>query len=245
MKFTKEYILAEIKRTAKENGGVALGRNKFKSETGITYDDWHGKYWTKWSDAVREAGCIPNKFQQPYKEEQLLEKLIELIVELDHFPTNSEIRYKAHNDQNFPSHNTFCRLGKKSDRAQKIIEYCKRNAGNDRLIEICMKVNQENTKRDSKVKMVREKEIIDFGCVYLMKSGKYYKVGKSKYPGRRQYELDRQSPEEVRLLHEIRTDDPDGIESYWHKRFESKRKKGEWFELTPQDVKDFKRRKIM
>jgi hypothetical protein len=83
------------------------------------------------------------------------------------------------------------------------------------------------------------------GFVYLARMGKYYKIGHTGSVGRRQYEIALQLPEKLTLVHSISTDDPAGIEAYWHKRFEQKRANGEWFELAAQDVRAFKRRTFM
>ena len=55
---TKLYILQEIKRTTKANGGTPLRKLQFESETGIKRYHWFGVYWARWSDAIREAGYL-------------------------------------------------------------------------------------------------------------------------------------------------------------------------------------------
>jgi hypothetical protein len=90
-----------------------------------------------------------------------------------------------------------------------------------------------------------ESEEKDFGSAYLVKAGRYYKVGRSNAADRREYELASQLPERPKLVHQIRIDDPVGIEEYWHKRFANKRKNGEWFGLSASNAKAFTRRKFM
>ncbi len=66
----KQIILAQIKKTAAENGGVPLGVLRFENATGIKQTEWLGRYWARWSDAVREAGlALATQFTKPYRVE--------------------------------------------------------------------------------------------------------------------------------------------------------------------------------
>jgi len=57
----------------------------------------------------------------------------------------------------------------------------------------------------------------------------------------REREFAIQIPVLPKTIHKIETDDPAGVEAYWHKRFDEIRGEGEWFDLSPEDVKAFKR----
>ncbi len=244
----KEHILKEIKRTASENGGKPLGRTRFENETGIKTSDWFGKYWAKWGDALTEAGFTANIFNEAYDENFLLEKLINIIQELKKFPSAGELKLKSYKDKSFPSLRTFeDRLGNKDEKVSKVIEYCKDREHLADVLEICLPLVKPEVENDSidVTEDVSDDEDEIFGFVYLIKSGKFYKIGRSNSVGRREYELSIQLPEKPVVIHKIRTDDAAGIEAYWHRRFADKRKNGEWFELNASDIKAFQRRKFM
>jgi hypothetical protein len=237
----KQHILEEIARTATQNGGVPLGRNRFFTETGIRESDWIGKFWARWSDALKEAGFDPRAMQTPLEEEALLEHYVGLTRELGHLPVVSELKLKANQSPGFPSHNTFRRFGNKVQRVQRLIEYCEGKPIHADVLAILGALELREITPPVDASPTEE----TIGFVYLLKASRYFKVGRSSSFERRSRELAIQLPERAKTVHVIRTDDPVGIERYWHQRFASKRKNGEWFELTAHDVKAFKRRKFM
>jgi Meiotically up-regulated gene 113 len=238
----KQHIIAEIKRTARENGGLPLGGERFLKETGIRQSDWIGKFWIRWSDALRDAGFEPNKKRTTIDHAMLLEKLIALIRELGHFPVTAELKMKGTQDPTFPNHKTFfSRFGLKAQLVATVRAYCEARNGYEDVIGVCAVMATGVGDSDQEVRGADSA----FGFVYLMKAGKNYKIGRSNSVGRREYELGILLPDPPTTVHKIKTDDPAGIEAYWHGRFAAKRMGGEWFELEASDVSAFKRRKFM
>jgi hypothetical protein len=65
------------------------------------------------------------------------------------------------------------------------------------------------------------------GFVYLIKSGKYYKIGMTNSIDRRKYEIGLHAAEGVEPIHSTKKVDSSGIEAYWHNRFKCKRMNSE------------------
>ena len=220
----KQHVLDEIRRTARENDGKPLGRQAFTKQTGIKDCDWYGKLWTRWGDALQEAGFAPNQLRTAFDESYLVRRLIELMRELQppRFPVVGDLRIKARSTPGFPSHTAFTRLGSKSERAAKVAAYCAATGGLHDIAVLCGAVPPSLP-----VATASSPSGDIFGFVYLLRSGRHYKIGRTNSTGRRERELAIQLPDKVTLEHEIRTDDPLGIEAYWHRRFQAKRKNGE------------------
>lgn len=238
----KQEIISEIKRITNESNGKAPGFQRFATETGLRKTDWYPHLWLRWGDAIKEAGCQPNVFSTAYDTNFLITKYIELIRELGHFPLEGELRIKKKNDKDFPGHGGFSQLGSRQERVQKIIEYCQGKSEFKDIIPLCSIVKSKHKESDS-----INYDSGKVGYVYIIRHGtrNEYKIGRTYNPIRREGELRLELPEKVQPIHYIKTDDPAGVENYWHMRFASKRKEGEWFFLTANDVRAFKRwRKI-
>lgn len=241
---TRQHILDEIRRTAKTNGGVPLGFKRFEQATGIRHNDWFGKHWGRWGDALQEAGFAPNTLQDAFGDDVVIAKLIALIREIGRFPGTGDIRLKKRSDSSFPNEKVFeGHFGSRARLRQVVFEYCRSHAGFEDVPALCGPMASEGAVEESATDENPTTDVVGF--VYLMKHGKHHKIGKTNAMGRREYELAIQLPEKLRTVHVIKTDDPDGIEEYWHKRFAAKRGNGEWFALDAADVTAFKRRKFM
>jgi len=245
----KQHIIDEIRRTAVANGGAPIGRQRFERETGIKQTDWYGRYWARWGDAIKEAGLTPNRLQHAFSDADVLPKLVALIRELQRYPTHGEMRIHERRDNTFPSHGVFSRLGSKQDWLNKVLAYCTAHPDHDDVANLCTPLLHGNSSDVTGESADSEGTILETGYVYLalMKVGKEkrYKLGKADIVGRRTKQVAVNLPEDLELVHTIATDDAYGIEAYWHRRFDNKRRGGEWFVLTAADVKAFKRRKFM
>lgn len=235
----KRDIIDAIKRIATANGGKAPGRQKFERETGIRLSDWYPHLWLRWGDALQEADFSPNKLQTAFSDAAIIEKYIDLIRELKHLPVAGEIKRKSKIDASFPSHRVFDRLGGKDKLLEAVAAFCREHPGHEDVLALCDDYTRVSGKPNESTKRISSN--IATGFVYLMKSGRHYKIGRTNSLGRREWELAIKIPIPPKTIHSIETDDPIGVEAYWHKRFADKRGEGEWFDLTPDDIATFKR----
>ncbi len=244
MAVAKGEILDEIRRCAAQNGGVPLGRGRFAAETGIKESDWCGRYWATWGEAVSEAGLAPNAMNgQKFEDVDVLRRLAELTRQLGRFPTDAHLRLERRSDESVPNVTTIRdRFG---DKAQQLASVCAFVASDVAFADVyeILSAQVSSSESSERTESSDDVPVPATGVVYLIRSGRYHKIGRSNDLGRRSYELAIQLPDKAVLVHSLETDDPAGIERYWHERFKDRRQNGEWFLLSAADVAAFKRRR--
>jgi hypothetical protein len=179
---------------------------------------------------------------EAYSQESLVESLVTLTKELGRVPTQGDLLMAARRNAGFPSEKVFRKLGHKATRAALVAEHCRTR---EELSEVGAMWSEvlPVAKVDAEAEADLQRGTRPVGYVYLMRHGsrREYKVGRTNNPLRREGEIGVQLPEVLSPVHYISTDDPAGVETYWHQRFAAKRKEGEWFTLTAEDVRAFKR----
>ena len=238
----KDTMLMEICRAAAENGNGPLGIGRFEELTGITVSAWRGRFWTTWTEATAEAGIQPGRMNEAFESDHLLRLLVELSRKCGRFPTKAEMGMARTRDRDFPDHKVYERFGVKAARIEALRQFV---SGRAEFADVLALLPAPDSDANETELSASKSEEFGDGFVYMVKLGKAYKVGRTFSVPRRHREITLELPQKPIAVHSIRTDDPDGIEAYWHRRFEKKRTNGEWFALDAADVKAFKRRKIM
>lgn len=177
--------------------------------------------------------------QEALSDEVLVANYARLAQRLSRLPIQGELIRESKTNASFPGEKTFRRFGGKGKLLRRVIEFCRANAGYEDVLEFCE--SALGAQKHDAVPLDVPKSKITTGFVYLMKSGPHYKVGRTNSLARREWELGIKIPVPPRTIHYIETDDPVGVEAYWHKRFDDKRGEGEWFNLTAEEVQAFKR----
>src|SRR6266496_771504 len=182
---SKQKIIAEIRRLAIANNGKPPGVRMFEREAGIKQSDLFPYLWLRWSEALAEAGFSANKWTPRIGDEILLERYIDLVRELGRFPIKYEMLRESRRDKTFPSDKAYRRFGGKEKLIDAVAAYCRDKPEYEDVVVLCDARQHStitNIDADGKAKLA-------IGCVYLVKSGRHYKIGRTNSISRRGGEL--------------------------------------------------------
>jgi Meiotically up-regulated gene 113 len=162
-----------------------------------------------------------------------------LAMAVRHFkrePTTAELEMFRHNDATFPAYKSV--INHFESKSEMMVALRQWVETSDEFTDVA-KMLPAISAMKSKTRNFSTNE----GFVYLIKSGNFFKIGRGDELEKRVKQIRTALPDASTLEHSIRTDDPAGIEAYWHRRFAEKRANGEWFKLSLSDITAFKRRK--
>ena len=234
----KSKLIHRLNQLAGERGGHIAFR-AFIEATGFSERSLRDQPWFQgWNALLKEAGLETKSFKvDRTPPATIAEAVAELIARSGKWPTEDELRRERARNATFPSATIISPMRKTGELARLITELGAIHPKFSVAAEIAAKHQVQPPDAVSADERIK-------GYVYMLRSGRSYKIGKSIDPSRRFREVRLELPDETSQVHAIATDDPSGIEAYWHQRFVSKRVRNtEFFSLTAEDVRAFKRRK--
>ena len=237
---TKNAITQRIRELAATRGNH-VSYEVFLSETGIKANWLRSQEWySGWNNLLAELELNTRVFRVPRTQPSLIAKAVaELIEREGRWPTEDDLTRERKRNNLFPSLNVIRPLRKSGELAKLIVAL----GTTDEQFAKAALIAKPYVTSESEASELGKNESVK-GYVYLLRSGRRYKIGKSNDPSRRFREVRLELPDETHQVHTIPTDDPTGIEAYWHQRFAAKRVRNtEFFELDANDVQAFKRRK--
>jgi hypothetical protein len=245
----RDKIIAEIRRLAAEIGR-SPGLYLFETETGLGAHHWRGRYWARWSDALREAGLEPNAKKAMADPDVLLEQLALATRRFGHCPTVDELSLYRRGCP-VASHSTLVHhFGPRHEMLERLARWtAARPAYADVAALLSQPLESQVLPRETGE---GDREAVEgaspaattaptLGVVRLYRCRDQYRLGRTGGSGRRARPPSIALPASAVLEHAITTDDPIGVEAYWLRRFAYRRLNPEWFALTAEDVAAFKR----
>ena len=169
---TKQHIIAEIQRLAAARGG-RIGIRAFCSETEIPEHQILGVHWARWNDALTEAGVGTGSFFQPRTEDaSVVEAFALLVHKLNKWPTQSDLQMERRRNGSFPSIRVIRRVRRASPFASRVLSYC---AGRADLADVATIATEVAKAESAEAPVLDSASIV--GYVYMMRSGRRYKIG--------------------------------------------------------------------
>lgn len=231
---TAEKIIVQLKAAVDRNGGQPPSLRSFFQAAGLNQRDLVRAGWPTYGALLKSQGFEPAKMKRGYTNEEVFRPLAELAVRLGHFPTQNEREVERHRNPVFPSSEAYIRRGRGAMLEHALRAWCD---GTNSFPDLVPKLKQGAATAQVSGPIVK-------GYVYMLRdgnSGKRVKVGKESVEGARQAAAATWL-ENPKAIHRIATDDPEGVERYWHERFkkEGKHVVRELFDLLPSDIAAFK-----
>lgn len=239
----EEEAVRLVRTLAEKNGGKVSFRS-FIAEAGIPDQRIRKEPWFPgWNQFIEKIGLETSVFEKERTTDEVVTAaLADLIERLKHWPTEDECAREKKRNHAFPDLKVIRRVRKSGKLYELLRIYNPQDAAFALSRRLAEDLNAQHASQKTEQSVADSSRVQ--GYVYMMRYGGKYKIGFTNSLARRFRDVQIELPEETFKIHTIETDDPSGIEQYWHKRFAAKRiRKSEWFDLNADDVRAFKRRK--